>query len=109
MRNAWSTAVAMTALVAILTAPAAYAGPVKQREARQHARIRQGVRSGELTRGEAKVLNREQRTIGQARKGALADGHIGPREARALSRMQNQASRDIFRLKHNGREAGWAQ
>ncbi len=100
------TAVALTVL---LGATAAHAGPVRHRQARQHARIHQGVQGGALTPGEAKALRREQRGVERLRERALADGQIGPREGAALDNAQDQASRDIYRLKHNGREVPGAQ
>jgi uncharacterized membrane protein YebE (DUF533 family) len=97
-------AAAAAALTVLLGATAAQAGPVQHRQARQIARIHQGVQSGELTPGEAKVLRQEQRDIKRLREHARSDGHIGPRERAALDRKQDQASRDIYRLKHNERE-----
>jgi hypothetical protein len=94
-------------LAGILAAPA-LAGTIGRREARQRARIHQGVHGGALTAGEAKVLRHEQRHIESLRQRALADGHIGRREGAALDRAQDRASRDIYRLKHNGREAAGA-
>ena len=99
----------MLALGVMLVSSTAEAGQVARREARQHARIRQVVASGELTRGETKLLRQEQRTIEHGRKRALADGHIGPREHKALEGAQNRASRDIYRLKHNERQVPPAQ
>ena len=82
----------------------AYAGPARRREARQAARIHQGVESGSLTPGEAKVLRYEQRAAEHARRKVLSDGQVTPREARLLNAAQSRASRHIYRLKHNDRE-----
>ena len=76
---------------------------VRERQINQHARIRQGVRSGELTRGEAAKLRSEQRDIRQDKKMAKSDGQVTPAERRHIAREQNKASRDISRLKHNNR------
>jgi len=89
----------------MLAATTAQAGPIRHRQVNQRARIHQGVQNDSLTRGETRVLNREQRAIDSGRRRAVSDGHIGPREARALTRAQNRASRTINRLKHNGRVA----
>ena len=69
----------------------------------QHQRIRQGVRSGELTRGEAYRLRAGQQHIRGAERRAKADGFVGMRERARLNHMQNRQSRQIYRLKHNGR------
>ena len=79
---------------------------IKQRQMNQRARIRQGVRSGELTKGEARNLRQEQRTIQAEKQMAKADGKVTPAERAKLRRDQNKASRDIYRLKHNNRERG---
>jgi len=96
--------------VAVLTAAVmlsgtAHAGEIHQRQKLQHARIHQGVESGALTRNEAKTLRGEQRAIGRDRRAALADGSVNPAERRQLTQEQNQASRDIYGLKHNERTA----
>ena len=79
-----------------------------QREDRQQQRIQQGVDSGALTPGEARRLEGEQARIQATEDRMRADGHLSPRERERLSQMQNRASRDIDRLKHNDRTAeGW--
>jgi len=95
-------AVALSSAV-LLPSAAAWAGPIHARQQRQHARIAQGVRNGSLAPGEVRRLAYEQRDIRRDRRAALADGHIGPAEARHLTRDQNRANHDIYRLKHNGR------
>jgi hypothetical protein len=77
---------------------------VDRREARQQARIGQGVRSGRLTPGETIRLERGQRRVDRAERVAKADGRVSPRERARLNRMQDRQSRRIYRLKHNGRE-----
>ncbi len=78
---------------------------ISKREHRQQARIRQGVKSGELTRGEARRLEARERKIRADKKAAKADGKVTPAERRKLNREQNRASRKIYRLKHNARTA----
>jgi hypothetical protein len=70
----------------------------------QRARIRQGVHSGELTKGEAQHLRQEQKTIQAEKQMAKTDGKVSPAERAKLRRDQNKASKDIYRLKHNNRE-----
>jgi hypothetical protein len=76
---------------------------VDRREARQHARIHQGVRSGELTRGEAMRLRAGQGHVRRMERRAVSDGRVGPRERARLERAQDRQSRRIYRLKHNAR------
>jgi hypothetical protein len=79
---------------------------IKERQMNQKARIRQGVRSGELTKGEARNLRQEQKTIQAEKKMAKADGKVTPAERAQIRKDQNKASRDIYRLKHNKRMQG---
>jgi len=76
---------------------------VDRREARQHARIQQGVKSGELTPGEAAKLRAGQVHVRAMERRAKADGKVTPRERARLGHAQNRQSRRIARLKHNGR------
>ena len=77
---------------------------VDKREHRQRERIEQGVDNGSLTRHEARKLTREQRHIRRADRRANADGVVTPKEEKRLDRMQNKASRDIYREKHDAQE-----
>jgi len=76
---------------------------VDRREARQHLRIRDGVRDGELTRGEIARLRAGQMRVRMMERRMKADGHLNVRERVRLQRMLNHESRTIRRLKHNGR------
>lgn len=87
----------------LLLAGSASAGPIQDRMLRQDARIDQGAASGALTPGETQRLDSEQNVIARTRDRALADGRIGPREARQINWEQDRASRNIYRLKHNER------
>ena len=98
---------AITALTAMtaMSAEARCATPrVDRRELRQHARIQQGVRRGELTRGEAWRLRAGQGQVRRMEQRAKSDGRVTPRERMRLDRAQDRQSRRIFRLKHNHRE-----
>ena len=86
----------------LFTATAALAGPSTHREARQQARISQGIASGRLTTAEAARLEAEQARIEAERRAFWADGRLSPRERARLMRDQNRVSRHIYRLKHNG-------
>jgi len=77
-------------------------GAVNQRQHNQADRIKQGVRSGELTKGEAHGLVKEQRAIRQTERQYKADGVLTRDERRDLHQQQNQASRHIYKEKHDG-------
>lgn len=75
---------------------------INHREHRQQIRIRQGIRSGELTRPEARRLEAEQGIIRADEAIAKSDGKVTPNERRKLQRELNRSSRDIYRQKHDG-------
>jgi len=70
---------------------------------RQHHRIKQGVKSGELTKAEAKNLRQDQKEIRQEKKAAKADGVVTPAERKDIRQDKRKESREIFRKKHNQR------
>lgn len=76
---------------------------IKKDAVRQHHRIKQGVRSGELTRAEAKNLKQDQKEIHQDIKEAKSDGVITPDERKDIRKDQRKESREIYRKKHNQR------
>ncbi|HEY4366319.1 MAG TPA: hypothetical protein VGN07_03735 [Steroidobacteraceae bacterium] len=95
----------LAALLCSLTAVQAEAGTrdpgVNARQHNQHARIRQGVRSGELTRHEARHVAGEQRDVRQLERAYKSDGKLTGAERKDLHHEQNQASRDIYKQKHD--------
>ena len=76
---------------------------LEKRLNRQHWRIKQGVRSGELTRKEAKRLRKQHRYIAELAHSFRSDGHLTRYERRTLRSELNTASDRIYRLKHNDR------
>jgi len=83
-------------------APGAVRDPgVNARQADQRERIQQGIRSGELTRGEARQLGAEQRTIRQEERQYKSDGVLTRAERKDLQQDLNVASKDIYNEKHD--------
>jgi len=78
---------------------------VDQREANQQARIQQGVASGQLTPRETQRLEKEQAHVAKAEAKAESDGVVTKPERKKLHRMQDRASRDIYRQKHDAQVA----
>lgn len=99
----------VAALTAVLCgfAMESQAGPgtrdprVNARQHHQHERIAQGVRSGELTRRETRKVVEQQRDIRQLERAYKSDGKLTARERADLHHEQNQASRQIYRQKHD--------
>lgn len=96
----------LAGVLASLISSAAIAGTprIDRREALQRARIAEGRRSGDLTRGELARLNAGQRRVHRMERRASADGAITRAERRRIERAQDRQSRAIFRLKHNARQ-----
>ncbi len=76
---------------------------VDKREKIQQKRIEQGVKSGELTKGEVRRLERQEGRIKAAELNVKADGKVTGRERAKLQHMQNKESKRIYRAKHNKR------
>jgi hypothetical protein len=68
-------------------------------------RISTGPRSnrGQITRLEARQLQRDQRHYKIARRAAARDRMVTPRERRRLKAIRKHERRDLFRFKHNNR------
>lgn len=87
---------------AVGTASAQTATPrVKERQVNQQKRIHQGVRSGELTRPEARRLELREAKIARDKSKAKSDGVVTPEERAKLAAEQNRTSRAIARQKHD--------
>ena len=79
---------------------ASSAQTLNQQQRREQVRIHQGVRSGELTRQEARRLEAEQARIRANEQRARRDG-LNARERERLQRELERASRDIRRQKND--------
>ena len=105
---------AITAMLTASLAGSAFADKddhrpnIRERKHNQQTRIRQGERSGELTRGEARhiekqehALNREERHMREKDGGKLT-----AKNRAKLNRQQNHLSKEIYKDKHNDRKRG---
>lgn len=72
-----------------------------RREHRQKQRIKQGVKSGELTKKEARALAAEQKAIRAKEREMKSDGVMTREERKELNRDLNEASRNIAEQKHD--------
>lgn len=95
---------ASVAVLGAFTAVPAFADDIDATRLRQQERIQQGRASGQLTRSEYFELERQQARIGAMIHRARADGRVDPYERREIARAQDEASRLIWREKHD-REA----
>ena len=101
MKKLFSLTLSIVFILGLGVAAFAHTPYVDRREHREQQRIRQGVRSGELTRREARGLEREQARIRGYEWYAKSDGHVSLAERRRLDHMLDRASRDIYRQKHD--------
>jgi hypothetical protein len=76
---------------------------IQARKQNQQARIAQGVRSGALTRGETRNLERRERSVNREERAMRRanGGRLTAANKVALTRRQNRISRSIHRDKHN--------
>jgi hypothetical protein len=91
--------------LAVCATPALAAGKsINKVEHKEQQRIRQGIRSGELTRPEARRLEAEQARIRVNERFARADGKLTMRERERLNRELHRASHDIYQQKHDNQD-----
>ncbi|MDH4390941.1 MAG: hypothetical protein QE285_05890 [Aquabacterium sp.] len=103
MRFARPLTIALLSLAGLAAAQATTtdAPRVDARQAHQQARIADGVANGSLTRPEARRLQQQQRHIRHAERHAKADGTVTAQERHRLHRLQDRASRNIQRQRHD--------
>ncbi len=102
-KSLWIAVVA--ALVgAVFVAESAQAARHDKRQRRQKARVAQGVKSGELTHGEVRRIEAQQNRVRNAERVAEKDGVVTDSKKARIERMQDRASAQIHRLKHNARK-----
>ena len=77
---------------------------VRKTQVNQHHRIKQGVQSGELTRGEAVKLKRQQANVQRTKQRAKSDGVVTRKERAVIRKKQTHASKNIAIKKHNARD-----
>ncbi|HEV2135725.1 MAG TPA: hypothetical protein VGR47_15925 [Terracidiphilus sp.] len=80
---------------------------VGQRRENQQDRIANGIRNGSMTAGEAAHAENRQQNVNRhiATDRAANGGRLTPQERHNINRRQNGSSRQIYRQKHNGRNA----
>jgi hypothetical protein len=76
---------------------------VGQRRENQQDRIAQGIKSGQLTPGETAKLEKQQQGINKqvASDRKANGGTLTASEKKQVNKEQNQASRNIYKKKHN--------
>ncbi len=102
--NILRTLIATAALLPVIaSAQNPYHGNINERQAEQHKRIVQGIRSGQLTHREVRGLhNRTAVVRAQERRDRyFHHGHLTSHERTRLNHEMNHDSRSIYRQKHD--------
>jgi hypothetical protein len=99
----------MAALIAVIIPAAGLAqgrrNGVNERQRNQQQRIRQGVRSGELTGVEAaRIQRRESQIRLNEARARRSGGEFTPQERARIQRQLNRESRRIYRQKHDAQD-----
>jgi tRNA U54 and U55 pseudouridine synthase Pus10 len=74
-----------------------------RREYRQKQRIKQGVKSGELTGRETVKIMKQRQNIKNYEAQIKSDGQVTWQERARLQNKLNKSSRNIYKAKHNSR------
>ena len=98
---------ATLALIATTAVASANDNRIDRRESIQERRIQEGVRSGDITRREYRQLEAEQARIRSMEREAKRDGRVDRREAAAIERAQDAASRHIAQERHDSERRGY--
>jgi hypothetical protein len=81
---------------------------IQQRKHMQQERIHQGVKSGELTRGEKRNVEKKERALNQEERDMrkMNNGKLTAQDRKTLNAQQNKVSKQIYKDKHNRRKRG---
>ena len=81
---------------------------IQHRKHNQQARIHEGVKSGELTKGEAKHLEKREHALNKEEREMRKEngGKLTAADRAKLNRQQNHLSKEIYKDKHNNKKRG---
>ena len=81
---------------------------IRQRKENQQDRIHQGVKSGQLTRGERRHIEKKEHALNQEERDMrkMDHGKLTKQDRKTLNQQQNQVSKQIYKDKHNKRKRG---
>ena len=72
----------------------------------EKARLKEGIKSGEITKDEAKRIKKEAKDVQRAKRKANADGTINKRERAKIAKEDRQLDKTIRKTKHNKKDRG---
>ena len=101
----YATALFPAIISAAISAPVLAAPPhdpyINAQQHRQHERLQQGVRSGQLTRNETRQLAAQQHGLRQQERAYKSDGVMTSTERQDMRQDQRAASQSIHAEKHD--------
>lgn len=106
MKGKMIASMCLLVAVAMIAATVVYAGrtadpQIQDRIHEQQKRIDEGIRSGQLTRAEADVLQDNLNWIRDTEARLKADGRLTPQERKRLHRLLDDNGDMILKKKHN--------
>jgi hypothetical protein len=94
---------ASAALILAIAAPMpAMAASYDQRQMKQADRIERGRQTGSITWTEGIALRAQQNRIARTKANLASDGYLSKSDRAELSRLQDNASENIYKKRHNG-------
>lgn len=88
----------------LLTASVSFAQQKEDMNLRgEKRRVANGIKSGEINKHEAKVIDTKAQQLQLAKEKAKADGEVSARERAKIARKDAQLDRTIYKKKHNRR------
>lgn len=97
-----STILLLAALALSVSVVVAQETPrVDARQKAQKERIKEGMKSGELTKPEAQKIVRQQKAVQKMEEKAKSDGVVTPKERARLQKAQQRTSKEIARQKND--------
>jgi hypothetical protein len=81
---------------------------IQERKHEQQRRIRQGDKSGQLTRGETRHIEKQEHALNREERHMRAKdgGKLTAADRAKLNKQQNHLSKEIYKDKHNDRKRG---
>lgn len=78
---------------------------INKRQNHQRSRIKQGVKSGELTKIEAKRMKAQQKAFAKREQAMRKSGDgLSKAEKAVLNKRQDELSKNIYRQKHDDKD-----
>ncbi len=74
---------------------------LKKKQVQQIKKIEQGIKSGEITKIEAKKLHKQKKKISVLKKNAKKDGFVSPKEKSKQKKEVKKMDGKIYREKHD--------